>query len=90
MTKPYSIFGVEMSPYSVKVRSYFRYKAIPHRWIVRNTDAEADYQRFAKLQTGTGFGGHPAIGLHVDEILGRPLSNEVKATEAGAKKEEGK
>ena len=49
MTSIYRIYGAEMSPYSVKVRSYFRYKGIPHRWIVRNADSEADYQRYAKL-----------------------------------------
>jgi glutathione S-transferase len=38
-----------MSPYSVKVRSYFRYKRIPHRWIVRNADTEAEYQKHAKI-----------------------------------------
>jgi len=27
------IFGAELSPYSVKVRSYFRYKRIPHEWV---------------------------------------------------------
>ncbi len=47
-------------------------------------------ERFTKLQAGTGFGGHPAIGLKMEDILGRPLLDEVKATEAGAKKEEGK
>jgi glutathione S-transferase len=46
----YRIYGAEMSPYSVKVRSYFRYKAIPHRWIVRNAETEADYQKYAKIQ----------------------------------------
>jgi glutathione S-transferase len=49
MASSYRIYGAEMSPYSVKVRSYFRYKGIPHRWIVRNADSEADYQRYAKL-----------------------------------------
>jgi len=30
-------------PYSVKVRSYFRYKAIPHRWIFAKTpDSQAN------------------------------------------------
>ena len=29
MADGYRIFGAEMSPYSVKVRSYFRYKAHP-------------------------------------------------------------
>jgi glutathione S-transferase len=49
MTGEYNIHGVEISPYSVKVRSYFRYKGIPHRWIPRNQDAEGEYQKFAKL-----------------------------------------
>jgi phosphate transport system substrate-binding protein len=44
-------------------------------------------ERFAKLQVGTGFEGHPAIGLKVEDILSRPLGTEIKASEAGAKKE---
>jgi glutathione S-transferase len=49
MTAPHRIFGLELSPYSVKVRSYFRYKAIPHRWIVRNAEAQTEFQKYAKL-----------------------------------------
>lgn len=49
MSQPYKIFGSEMSPYSVKVRAYFRYKAIPHRWIPRNADNETDFKAVAKL-----------------------------------------
>jgi glutathione S-transferase len=49
MPSPYRVFGVEMSPYSVKVRSYFRYKGIPHRWIVRSVETQAEYQKYAKL-----------------------------------------
>src|SRR5271156_3579456 len=49
MAEYYRIHGVEMSPYSVKVRSYFRYKAIPHRWILRNQDTQSEYQKYAKL-----------------------------------------
>jgi len=45
----YRIFGAEMSPYSVKVRSYFRYKAIPHQWILRNAASQAEYEKYAKL-----------------------------------------
>jgi glutathione S-transferase len=45
----YRVFGAEMSPYSVKVRSYFRYKAIPHQWILRNAASQAEYEAFAKL-----------------------------------------
>src|SRR5580698_8819395 len=49
MAGEYHTHGVEISPYSVKVRSYFRYKGIPHRWIPRNRDAEGEYQKYAKL-----------------------------------------
>ncbi len=49
MAAPYRIFGAEISPYSVKVRSYFRYKEIPHEWIRRNAETQADYQKYAKL-----------------------------------------
>jgi glutathione S-transferase len=43
------IFGVELSPYSVKTRSYFRYKGIPHEWIVRTPATQAEFQKYAKL-----------------------------------------
>jgi glutathione S-transferase len=49
MTASYRIFGLEASPYSVKVRSYFRYKRIPHQWVVRDQGAMAEFQRYAKL-----------------------------------------
>ena len=49
MSNEYHVHGIELSPYSVKVRSYFRYKGIPHRWIPRSLDAEGEYQKFAKL-----------------------------------------
>jgi len=46
---PYRIFGAELSPYSVKVRSYFRYKGLPHEWIVRSRENLPEFQRRAKL-----------------------------------------
>ena len=49
MAGEYHIHGVEISPYSVKVRSYFRYKGIPHRWIPRNLDKDGEYQKHVKL-----------------------------------------
>jgi len=49
MSDVYRIYGAELSPYSVKVRSYFRYKQIPHTWLTRNTQTQADYQKYAKL-----------------------------------------
>jgi glutathione S-transferase len=45
----YRIFGAEISPYSVKVRSYARYKQIPHEWIVRSMANMAEFQEHAKL-----------------------------------------
>ena len=49
MPDNYHIHGVEISPYSVKVRSYFRYKGLPHRWIPRNQDKDGEYQKYVKL-----------------------------------------
>ena len=44
----YKIFGLEESPYSVKIRSYFRYKGIPHDWKTRSDDPET-YTKLARL-----------------------------------------
>jgi glutathione S-transferase len=49
VSKPYRIFGAEVSPYSVKVRSYFRYKGIPHEWIVRTPATQDEYRKYARL-----------------------------------------
>jgi glutathione S-transferase len=46
---PYRIFGSELSPYSVKVRSYFRYKEIPHQWVVRNASNMDEFRQHARL-----------------------------------------
>jgi glutathione S-transferase len=45
----YRIIGSELSPYSVKVRSYFRYKGLPHEWVVRNASNVDEFRRHAKL-----------------------------------------
>jgi len=47
--RPLRLFGSELSPYSVKVRSYLRYKRIPHRWVVRDSTTLAEFQRHARL-----------------------------------------
>ena len=49
MADLYRIFGAEMSPYSVKVRSYFRYKAIPHQWVLRNAESQAEFEKYARM-----------------------------------------
>lgn len=45
----YIIYGSEYSPFSVKVRSYFRYKGIPHEWRPRTQDNLEHYKAHAKL-----------------------------------------
>ncbi len=49
MTTTYRVFGIELSPYSVKVRSYFRYKHIPHEWVPRTVHVMDEFNRYAKL-----------------------------------------
>ncbi len=49
MSSQYRIFGSELSPYSVKIRSYFRFKQIPHEWIPRNEASEEEYRKYAKI-----------------------------------------
>ena len=49
MADGYRIIGAEMSPYSVKVRSYFRYKGIPHQWVLRNAASQAEYEKHARM-----------------------------------------
>jgi glutathione S-transferase len=45
----YRLFGAELSPYSIKVRSYLRYKQLPHDWIVRSQANEDEFRGLAKL-----------------------------------------
>src|SRR5438309_423952 len=40
---------VEMSAGSVKVRSYFRYKAIPHQWVLRSAASQAEFEKYARM-----------------------------------------
>lgn len=49
MGQPYTIYGAEMSPYSVKVRAYFRYKNIPYRWVVRSQANDDAFKKYARL-----------------------------------------
>ncbi len=49
MSDVYRVIGSELSPYSVKVRSYCRYKGIPHEWVVRNRDNMDEFKKHAKL-----------------------------------------
>ena len=48
MAANYTVIGSEESPYSVKVRSYFRYKGIDHEWRARGEAAEL-FAKHARL-----------------------------------------
>jgi glutathione S-transferase len=48
MSNIHLLIGAENSPYSIKVRSYLRYKGIPHAWLKRG-QAQDVYQQHAKL-----------------------------------------
>jgi len=46
----YTLYGSEMSPYSHKVRSYMRYKRIPHRWIPSGPGSnDPEYKKHARV-----------------------------------------
>jgi glutathione S-transferase len=47
MKETFTLFGAEISPFSVKVRSYLRYKKIPYKWITNQQSKE--YLKHAKL-----------------------------------------
>ena len=80
MGNVYRIFGNELSPYSVKVRSYFRYKRIPHEWVVRDPSNQEEFQRYAKLPLiplvvtpdGTGIQDSTPIIEHFETLFPEP------------------
>lgn len=48
MAVKYRLFGSELSPYSVKVRSYLRYKKIPFDWVAKGYGSEDEFQSLAR------------------------------------------
>ena len=50
MGAKYRLFGSETSPYSIKVRSYLRYKKLPFDWIAKGFGTEEEFQSLAKSQ----------------------------------------
>src|SRR5437763_9383759 len=80
MADNYRIIGAEMSPYSVKVRSYFRYKAIPHQWILRNAASQAEFEKYAKMPIiplvvtpeGTGIQDSTPIIERIEKLYPEP------------------
>ncbi|MEL7130143.1 MAG: glutathione S-transferase family protein, partial [Pseudomonadota bacterium] len=51
MPTSYRLFGAETSPYSLKVRSFLRYKGAAFDWVQRSSATEAEFNRHAVLPT---------------------------------------
>jgi glutathione S-transferase len=49
MNAPFRLYGAELSPYSVKVRSYLRFKGVEFEWLQRTNARQEEFARFAKL-----------------------------------------
>ena len=49
MTAPFRLYGAELSPYSVKVRAYLRYKGVEFEWLPRSQARQEEFARYAKL-----------------------------------------
>ncbi|MEQ9314933.1 MAG: glutathione S-transferase N-terminal domain-containing protein, partial [Henriciella sp.] len=47
----YRLFGADTSPYSLKVRSFLKYKGVDFEWIGRSAATEEEFQSFAKVPT---------------------------------------
>ena len=47
----YKLFGAETSPYSIKVRSFLRYKNARFDWVPRSRDSEAEFNKHASVPT---------------------------------------
>ncbi|MTI42163.1 glutathione S-transferase family protein [Roseibium hamelinense] len=49
-TSQFRLLGLEASPYTMKVQSYFKFKDIPFEWITRSLANEKLFQKYAKIQ----------------------------------------
>jgi glutathione S-transferase len=49
MTAPFRLYGAELSPYSVKVRAYLKFKGLDFEWLERSNARHEEFQRYAKL-----------------------------------------
>lgn len=49
MNAPFRLYGAELSPYSLKVRSYLRFKGLQFDWLERNAERQEEFARYAKV-----------------------------------------
>lgn len=47
----YRLFGADTSPYSMKVRSFLKYKGLDFDWVTRSSEKEEEFQSHAKVPT---------------------------------------
>lgn len=50
MATAYRLFGLETSPFSIKVRSYLRYKKLPFDWVQKGFGADEEFRSLAKSE----------------------------------------
>lgn len=48
MTAPFRLYGAELSPYSLKVRSFLRFKGLEFEWLTRTGARQEEFARYAK------------------------------------------
>lgn len=48
MASGYRLFGTETSPFSIKVRSYLRYKKLPFDWVPKGFGTDGEFQTLAR------------------------------------------
>ena len=88
MSQAYRLFGVELSPYSLKVRAYFRYKNMPHEWVARDSTTQEEFARYAKLPLvplvitpdGQGMQDSTPIMEHFEELQPEPSIYPINPT----------
>jgi glutathione S-transferase len=49
MNAPFRLYGAELSPYSLKVRSYLRFKGLQFEFLERNAARQEEFTRYAKV-----------------------------------------
>ena len=50
MGASYRLFGAETSPFSIKVRSYLRYKKLPFEWVARGFGSDDEFRGLAQSE----------------------------------------
>ena len=68
MGEPWRVFGSDNSPYSIKVLAFFRYKQVPHTWLIRNQENQ---EEFGKIAVGPA---HMACSPGNPTVTRRPLT----------------